>query len=332
MTMTEARPRWGTFSVKSHLDLDALTLDVLLYDALVFPTPWDDEEEKRWNNEGWDTSLLALRIAQLGDLAFTAPWSPAMHGLWYEEFRRRSAVDPDDPNLAFSLTAEMMAEHYFADLVGPRDDRVGRLQEPPELVPAFADRNLRKHAKSAWAELIAAYQDVGQARKLHRVTPLGDPSPTHPLAGHGLAVRFDVAAPVTDGDEGVFLEAVKLADDEEFQGARRRLWAWEQDRKDYNRRDLAFALERLVADYNAQVERHFPRTLKRGVLYVVPLALGVLVDVTMTGGVGTAVGLGLNLSVDAVKAKFPQLSEAAAPLAHHPGSAVARAVSVLAHK
>jgi hypothetical protein len=36
MAMTEARPRWATFSVKSHLDLDALTLDVLLYDALVF--------------------------------------------------------------------------------------------------------------------------------------------------------------------------------------------------------------------------------------------------------------------------------------------------------
>lgn len=73
VTVTEARPRWATFSVKSHLDLDALTLDVLLYEALVSPTPYDKEEVKRWDKEGWDPTKLALRITQLGDLAAVLP-------------------------------------------------------------------------------------------------------------------------------------------------------------------------------------------------------------------------------------------------------------------
>jgi hypothetical protein len=124
MSVSEARPRWGTFSVKSHLDLDALTLDVLLYDALVFPTPSDAGEADRWDGEGWDTALLAQRIVQLGDLAYAAPWGERLRALWKDLFDRRAREHPNDPTLAFDLTAQIMANEYFVNLVGPDDDEL----------------------------------------------------------------------------------------------------------------------------------------------------------------------------------------------------------------
>ncbi len=69
--MTEGRPRWATFSVKSHIDLDALTLDVRLYDALVFPTPYDTKEVERWGPRGVGPDQTGTKgfYTQLGDLA-----------------------------------------------------------------------------------------------------------------------------------------------------------------------------------------------------------------------------------------------------------------------
>lgn len=69
-----ARPRWGTLSVRSHLDLNSLAMDLLLYDAVVFPTPADEAEAHRWDEKGRNTRLLAKQVIQLGDLAYTVPW------------------------------------------------------------------------------------------------------------------------------------------------------------------------------------------------------------------------------------------------------------------
>ena len=122
-----------------------------------------------------------------------------------------------------------------------------------------------------------------------------------------------------------------LAHDNDFRIARRRLWAWEKDREDFNANEIAFALEQLVAKYNQEVQRSFPRARKRAIYYVIPLALGAGVDLATSGVTGTLAGVAFNIGVDVVKAKFPELSQEAEPLSHHPGSAVARALAVLAH-
>jgi len=46
-----ARPRWGTFSVKAHTELQRLITDLLLYDVLVFPCPSDDQDFEGWKME-----------------------------------------------------------------------------------------------------------------------------------------------------------------------------------------------------------------------------------------------------------------------------------------
>jgi hypothetical protein len=273
-----------------------------------------------------------LRITQLGDLAYMTPWTWDMQILWLEEFERRKAERLNDPELAFNTTADMLATQHFSHLAGPSDDRLKDLPEPPELFAAVADRNVRKHTQGYAAELVAAYQDPDQARRRHRILPLDDPRGADRPWDTGLALHFKAAAPEVGDDEGVFHAAVQLAHDESFRIARRRLWAWEQDRKEYDAKDIAFALEQLVTKYNEEVQRGFgPRTRKRDILYVVPLALGVVLDLTTSGVTGTVAGLGLNIGVDVVKAKFPELNKEAEPLSHHPGSAVARALAVLAH-
>jgi hypothetical protein len=126
---------------------------------------------------------------------------------------------------------------------------------------------------------------------------------------------------------------IKLVENEDFQLARRRLWGWEQERlaKGYKPEEAAFALNQLVARYNAEVEQHLARAQLRFVFYVVPLALGVGLDLATSGWAGTVLGAGANVAIDFVKARFPQLSKKGERLSHHPGSAVAGALSVLAH-
>jgi hypothetical protein len=49
--------RWGTLSVKDHLDARALATEVLLYDSLVFPRPTQDDFQ-RWVNKKWEPDKL----------------------------------------------------------------------------------------------------------------------------------------------------------------------------------------------------------------------------------------------------------------------------------
>jgi hypothetical protein len=198
---TEARPRWGTFSVKSHLDLNALAMDLLLYDAVVFPTPSDEAEAQRWDEQGWDTELLARRVVQLGDLAYTAPWGQGLRRLWRDIFEERAREQRDNPTLAFDLTAALLANEFFLELVGRDDDRVAQLQEPPELLPAFADRDVRKYTGTALAELVAAHQEIDQARRVYGITAKHDPEPPVQPPNEGLGIRMKLMAPQAVEDE-----------------------------------------------------------------------------------------------------------------------------------
>ena len=43
-----ARERWGSFSVRDHLNTRALATDVLLYDRLIFPVPPKGVTKRHW--------------------------------------------------------------------------------------------------------------------------------------------------------------------------------------------------------------------------------------------------------------------------------------------
>ena len=332
----EARPKWGTFSVLAHQDLGRLISDVLLYDAVVFPTPVDDADVRRWEKEGWNPELLAQRINQLGDVAFARPWDPPLRAVWSKEYEQHVRDFPNDPMLAFDLTAAIMAEQSFAQLVGPDDDRlVQAAADPPKIHPAFAARDVRARLKAGDArlELVAAFQDVRQAG---RITGAGGDDKV--LAGirpehDGVRLRLQLAAP-QDATEDMFHRVLDIVGQDDFLTARRRLWSWEQlvsdDKLDEQAAQLA--LDGLIRDYNEAVRRHVRKTRLETVFLLVPALLGAGIDAAVGGGwAGVAAGVGFNFAVDKVKAKFPILGEAGAAISHHPGGALIGAVSVVAH-
>lgn len=71
--------RWGIGSTRLHLDLQQLALAIILFDRVVLPTPSSETEADRWDRLGWDSETQALRIVQLGALAYFAPWDKALH-------------------------------------------------------------------------------------------------------------------------------------------------------------------------------------------------------------------------------------------------------------
>jgi hypothetical protein len=70
---------------------------------------------------GWNTQLLARRVTQLGDLACTAPWDKRLRDLWREMFDVRAREFPNDPTPAFDLSAQLLANQFFLELVGLDD-------------------------------------------------------------------------------------------------------------------------------------------------------------------------------------------------------------------
>jgi hypothetical protein len=77
--------RWGTLSVKDHIDRQALIADLLLYDRLVFPVFSGEGERTRWRKENWDPEGQERLIEDLGaDVAVKAEW---------DEYRRQRYDD-----------------------------------------------------------------------------------------------------------------------------------------------------------------------------------------------------------------------------------------------
>ena len=80
--------RWGTLSVRDHLDLQAVIADLLLYDRLVFPVLSGEGERNRWRQEKWDPEAQESLIEDLGpEVAIKAVWDEHRRQQ-YEDLRR----------------------------------------------------------------------------------------------------------------------------------------------------------------------------------------------------------------------------------------------------
>ncbi|HEX6338365.1 MAG TPA: hypothetical protein VFZ85_15500 [Jiangellaceae bacterium] len=321
----EGRPRWGTYSVKAHQELDRLITDILIYDVLVFPCPDDDAEFDRWQREGWDPALLARRVTQLGDHAVVTPWDPALREGWQQNWWSLPAEDREDPEAPFALTAVMMADLPLATLMGEEDDRFGRMVlEQPRVHPAYEGFEGWSRARQEALELVAAFQTQRDAWAItgsggrHRL-------PTQALPGadgDGIRLRLQLQT-LAGATEDTFLRAIDLVQDEDFQRARHRLWSWEQTLPpDSSPREVTAGLEALVADYNAAVRRQHAETKATWAFLIVPALVGAALDAVTAGVAGVATGIGASIVFDRVKARFPILNGKAARASHHPGSAV----------
>jgi hypothetical protein len=136
--------RWGTLSVKDHLDTQAMVADLLLYDRLVFPVFSGEGERTRWRNEGWDPEEQESLIQDLGaDVAVRAIWDQYAREQYKELRNARQQI------------ADEAADDY-------QNTRV-RLISHPVLVPRTTE-----------VRAVAAYRDEDEGRQdlgLTRVQP-----------------------------------------------------------------------------------------------------------------------------------------------------------------
>ena len=329
---TMARPRWGTYSVLSHTDLGQLIVDALMYDVLVFPCPEDDEDFDRWVRHKWDPELLALRVNQLGDYAVTIPWDRQLRAQWQDRYDRLSEQERENPNAAYLLTAEQLADQSFITLMGQQDDRLNAVaMDPPQIHSAFAARDGRAPAQAQDLELVAAFQRSWESVLFTGASAsedLGSLNFEWP-SSNALRVHLPLAVP-EEPSEHVFFRALDTIGREDFRVARRRLWSWEEQLPENLRPDEVLrCIQALVDDYNHVVAHEIKRTRVQIVFLLVPVVVGTGLDLMLGGVGGKLLGAGVGLAIEGVKARFPMLEGAAVRASHHPASALSGMLSVV---
>jgi hypothetical protein len=325
----EARPRWGTYSVRSHTDLGRLIADALLYDVLVFPCPEDDADFSRWEDAGWDPELLALRVTQLGDAAVTVPWDASLRQTWEYKYNQLTEEQRNNPEIAYDLTSWQLSTQSFLALMGEGDDRIqAAISEPPQIHPRFEESDGRLRAQYEQLELIAAFQKPWEA-----LCFAGASNTAQPIYMPDEAARLQLRLAVPEeADESVFHRTLDLIGNEDFQRARRRLWSWEKDLpSNVDPREAQLGLEALVNDYNTAVRKEIKQARLKTVFLFVPIGAGLAIDMLVTGGIMHAFATaGAGVVVDRMKAHFPLLTGAAIRASHNPGSAIEGMLSVVA--
>ena len=303
-----------------------------MYDVLVFPCPEDDEDFDRWVRQEWDPELLALRVTQLGDYAVTIPWDRQLREMWRDRYDRLPEEQRRDPNTAYLLTAEHLADQSFITLMGQQDDRFNAVaMHPPQIHPAFAARDGRERAQSQDLELVAAFQRSSESVVFTGTSDsadLGNLGFQWPSAA-GVRVHLPLAVP-HDINEDMFFRVLDTIGRDDFRIARRRLWSWEKELPENLQPDEVLGcLKALVDDYNKVLAREIKHTRLQIVFMVVPAAVGLGLDHMLGGLAGKALGAGAGLAIKGVKARFPTLEGTAARASHHPASALAGMLSVV---
>lgn len=250
--------RWGIGSTRLHLDLQQLALAVLLFDRVVLPTPSSEAEADRWDRLGWDTETQALRVVQLGELVYFAPWDKTLHIEMRDRWRELGAEVRD---LGYAITPEIIAKKAWDDVMASVDN-AGFLRIKP--IPV------------AWYGNDA---DAAQELRMRRIDD-GERVPQRPTEPYEevVAVEFTrvLQHPLSENAEAAFDVAYKLSTDTDFCVARRALYQWEAEvaAAQLALEDAAGRLQELVADYNDIVVTYAGTTSRRVVHSVLPHALG----------------------------------------------------------
>jgi hypothetical protein len=83
---------WETFSVADHMRARAFVAEILIYDQVVVPTPFDDETRDRWQQQGRDPGRQERLLGILGTAAARTTSRFGCHG------RHFSVIDTSSCN------------------------------------------------------------------------------------------------------------------------------------------------------------------------------------------------------------------------------------------
>jgi hypothetical protein len=307
MSPVTARPRWGTFSVISHQDARALTVDVLLYDRLIFPTPTRDSI-RNWPVE-WNAEWQEHRLEQLRGLVHWWGWDGQVRDEWRRRWQDIKEIADVVENPEYNLTMQVLAE---------------AAQQEVENSPSAP-------------VIMAAYQSKETAFRDYEVTPdtaadrqVGDDAQED--LQRRVAALFETRLLIPDDDdaEECLSRAIQLARDPSYQQARRSLYAWQDDimAKGWSP-DQAIALfEERLDRHNELVQQHARQVVARRIWriasFVGASTVGLLTD-------NPLLSLGANGAVEVVNARFPSLTGSSHDPNTRPEATLTRAISAVCH-
>lgn len=190
--------RWGTLSVKDHLDAQLLVTDLLLYDRLVFPVFSGVGERTRWRGENWDPGLQEVIVEKLKELAVKAEWDEFRRDRYKDLRRAKKEIEQD----AFQTTRMVLA-------MGPLP--------LPEGVEVRA---------------VAAYHDVEQGIKELKIRDRE--SDEEALGKLAFIIGQRLLVPLIDPQKSqdLVLEAADLSRSPEYRKKRAEFYTWQENTVD----------------------------------------------------------------------------------------------------
>lgn len=235
--------RWGTLSVRDHLDLEGMVANVLLYDRLVVPTPGSPEEEKRWRQKKWRPRLLRDTLQTMGDLAIQRPWNATRQAKYKSALESTRDVSFDADNLV-QASVKNLPYHVT---------RLVLAQEQPIDLPAGVTR----------VDVVAAYNSAAKFRKAFSIVPSD-------AASAAILLRHTIAVPAVAKHPDALQTALGLSRDADFRDRRRDFYDWQAQLLEGKVAPAVIAAElrELVEGYNRCVEKA-SKKVKRKFAFVV---------------------------------------------------------------
>jgi hypothetical protein len=224
------RERWGSFSVIDHTDPAAFVPEVLLYDRLVIPVPYSNDDRQRWTKNGWEPDVLDKRLETMGDLAVKSVWDEVQQEAFHQRmeqirFEAKTMAQEVREALPYQLTRMILAG-----------------QKPSDLLEGASD-----------VAVVAAYQSE---KDFEAAFILQEESDDKALLG--LLLGQKIAVPSADDSPDEALEgAVSLARDAEFKKKRRSLYKWQERvlKDEIDPRNAIKEMDELTDDYNKCVKK-----------------------------------------------------------------------------
>jgi len=226
-----ALERWGTLSVRDHIELSSLVANVILYDRLVFPTPIGMKGVMEWREQGWNPELLNERLHKLGELAVRRPWDHQRQSHYQNAMQLASDIGNDADDIVKEAKSELPYQMTRRILA----------QEKQFTLPSGVTR----------VEVVSAFDS---AESLQAHFNIEGPSDEASLA---LLLRHELLIPSLNSKEHALDEAIGLSMDAEFQNKRRDFYDWQDQllRDKVKPEIIASELTELVEAYNRCVKK-----------------------------------------------------------------------------
>lgn len=244
--------RWGSLSVRDHINTDALITNVLLYDRLVLPVPDGIEGLACWSKEKWEPHRQQAIVDTLGDLAVTRRWNTGRENA----YRKLAFATNLDLDVAQVLTEKQQELPYH-------NTRMVLAQEEVLKLPDGV----------ASATVVAGYNSAAEFSEDCKLKTMGNGGEVeHQLA---MVFRNEVVIPVMDNPEEALKRAVGLSLQKDYRAKRQEYYEWQRQLIATEvRADVAVKeMNILVKDYNSLAEKAIGKVKKKFAFTVSGIAL-----------------------------------------------------------